>query len=228
MALLPALPISSTPKFRIKLFLGQPCQLPRCSAIQLPQQTLHARTCIMKISMADHNEPDEVKLQIGNMKEKLREMLPISVQEFPWGKAEHKLVDRLISLAREALKWFLVLFFVFSSMSDIAYTLYINRELVIPIGLLVGCLTADFLKETSQELFHISEDKGLNQQVLGMYCFFVFVKIISAWFGIQARVFLLHVANGGLMQALWYWKSSREESKNQDERSFSSSGLEAS
>ncbi|KAI9118262.1 hypothetical protein K1719_010594 [Acacia pycnantha] len=181
MALLPSLPISSTPKLHVKLFLGQPCHLPRCSAIQLPQQTRHARTVLMKISMADHNEPDEVRVQIGNMKEKLREMLPIPVQEFPW---------------------------------NIVYTLSINRELVIPIGLLIGCLTADFLKETLRELFHISEDQGLNQQVLGVYCFFVFVKIISACFGIQSRVFLLHVANGGLMQALWYWKSSWEEVKN--------------
>ncbi|KAK4274603.1 hypothetical protein QN277_017799 [Acacia crassicarpa] len=191
MALLPSLPISSTPKFHIKLFLGQPCHLPRCSAIQLPQQTRHARTCLMKISMADHNEPDEIRVQIGNMKEKLREILPISVREFPWSKAEHKLVDRLISLAREALKWALVLYFVLGSISDIVYTLSINRELVIPIGLLIGCLTADFLKETLQELFHISEDK----------------------------------ANGGLMQALWYWKSSREKAKNWEEGSFSSSAL---
>ncbi|XP_054818133.1 uncharacterized protein LOC129317781 [Prosopis cineraria] len=228
MALLPSIPISSAPKFRMKLFLGQPCQLPRCSAIHLSQQTLDTRASFMKISMADHNEPDEVKMQIGNMKEKLREMLPISVQEFPWSKAEHKLVDRLISLAREALKWSLVLFFVFSSISDIVYTLFINRELVIPTGLLVGCLTADFLKETSQELFHTSKDKGLNQQVLGIYCFFVLVKIISAFFGIQARVFLLHVANGGLMQALWYWKSWRETTKDQEEGTFSSSAAEAS
>lgn len=111
----------------------------------------------MKISMSDHNESDEVKLQIGNIKEKIRDMLPNAVQEFPWSKAEHKLVDRLITLAREALKWALVLYFVLGSLSDIVYTLSINRELVIPIGLLVGCLTADFLKETSRELFNTSE-----------------------------------------------------------------------
>ena len=66
---------------------------------------------------------------------------------------------------------------------------------------------ADFLKEISQEVFHNSEGEGLNRCHLGMYCFFVFVKFISMYFTIQARVFLLHAANGGLMQVLWFWRS---------------------
>lgn len=111
----------------------------------------------MKVSMADHNGPNEVKMQFRITTEKLKDVLPAAVQEFPWSKAEHKLVDRLISLAKEALKWSLVLFFVFSSVSDIVYTISVNRELIIPIGLFAGCLMADFLKETSQELFHSSE-----------------------------------------------------------------------
>ncbi|KAF7817407.1 myb proto-oncogene protein [Senna tora] len=227
MALLPSLAISSTPKFRVKPFLDQPCKLQSCSAIHIPHQTFSTRTCSIKVSMAEHNEPNEVKTQIKIMKEKLREALPVSIKEFPWNKAERKLLDRLISLARKALNWSLVLFFVFSSISDIVYTLSMNRELIIPFGLFVGCLVADFLKETSQELFHSPEENGLKQHVLGMYCFFVFLKMISACFGIQAQVFLLHVANGGLMQALWYWRSSREDVKNGEERKCSS-GLEAS
>lgn len=107
--------------------------------------------------MADQNEPSEVKMQIGIMREKLKETLPVSVQEFPWKKAEHILLDRLLNLAQETVKWSLVLFFIFSSVSDVVYTFSINRELVIPVGLFVGCLAADFLKEISQELFHKSE-----------------------------------------------------------------------
>lgn len=111
----------------------------------------------MKVSTADHNEPNDDKMHIRIMREKFIKALPISVQEFPWSTAEHKLVDRLISLAREAVKWSLVLYFVFSSISDIVYTISVNRELLIPIGLSVGCFTADFLKETSQELIRSSE-----------------------------------------------------------------------
>lgn len=107
--------------------------------------------------MADHNEPSEVKMQIGIMREKLKEAMPVSVQEFPWKKAEHILLDRLLNLAQETVKWSLVLFFIFSSVSDVVYTFSINRELVIPIGLFVGLLVAGFLKEISQDLFHRPE-----------------------------------------------------------------------
>ena len=66
--------------------------------------------------MRDRNEPNEVKMQIRIMIEKLKEAMPISVQKkFPWKKAESILVNRLLFLAREASNWSLISFFVFSS-----------------------------------------------------------------------------------------------------------------
>lgn len=212
---------------QVKLFQCQPGQVYRCSEIYPPHRTFYPRTHSIKVSMADHNEPDEVKMQIGIMREKLREAIPISVQKFPWRKAQHILLERLLFLAQDAVKWSLILFFIFSSLSDIVYTFSINRELIIPVGLFVGCLMADFLKEISQELFHRSKEKDLKLHLLGIYCLFVFVKFTSAWFAIQPRVFLLHVANGGLMQVLWFWRNFMEDAKNKQENSTPSS-LEAS
>jgi len=107
--------------------------------------------------MAEHNEPNEVKMKIGIMREKLKGTIPVFVQEFPWKKAEHIFLDKLLNLSQEAVKWSLVLFFIYSFVSDVVYTLSINRELIIPVGLFAGCLVADFLKEISQELFHRCE-----------------------------------------------------------------------
>ncbi|XP_057427094.1 uncharacterized protein LOC130720464 isoform X2 [Lotus japonicus] len=157
MTVLPSLAVPLPPKFRVKLFRCQPCQFHRCSKIHVPHQRFHVRTPSIKASVADHNEPSEVNMQIGIMKEKLREAVPVSVQEFPWRKAEHVLLERLLSLTQEAVKWSLVLFFVFSSLSDAVYTFSVNCELIIPVGLFVGCLMADFLKEITQELFQRSE-----------------------------------------------------------------------
>ncbi|XP_027332733.1 uncharacterized protein LOC113847691 [Abrus precatorius] len=227
MAILPSLAVPSTPKFRVKLFQCQPCQFHRCSEISMPHRTCYSRTRSIKVSMADHNEPNEVKMQIGIMREKLKEAMPISVQEFPWTKAERVLLDRFLNLAQEAVKWSLILFFFFSSLSDIVYTFSRNCELIIPVGLFVGCVMADFLKEISQELFQRYEGKDLKWHLLGMYCLFVFVKFMSTWFAVLPHVFLLHVANGGLMQVLWYWRNFMEDAKNKQETS-TSSGLEAS
>lgn len=238
------------------------CQLRhfrRCSEIYLPNQTFYTRTTSIKASVADHNEPNEVKIQIGIMKEKLKEALPSPVQEFPWRKAQHTLLDRLHLLAQEALKWSSVVYFISSSLSDVIYTFSINRELIIPVGLFVGVLVADFLKEISLELFHQSEvyvallfhcstipffyyiindiycicswaatwqENDLKWCRLGLCGIFVLVKFMSTWFATLPGVFLLHVANGGLMQLLWYWRNFMEDAKIRQKMN-TPSGLEA-
>jgi len=39
--------------------------------------------------------------------------------------------------------------------------------------------------------------------LVGIACVFVIIKLISVPFGVRGQVFLLHMANGGLMQILW-------------------------
>ncbi|XP_058725070.1 uncharacterized protein LOC131596438 [Vicia villosa] len=209
----PTIP-STTLKFQVHRFRCQPSHFCRSSKTYLRHQTLYTRTTSIKASVADNNEPNEVKMQIGVMKKKLKEVMPRPVQEFPWRKAQHTLLDRLPFLVQEALKWSLVAYFIISSLSDVVYTFSINRELIIPVGLFVGCLMADFLKEIFLELFHQFEEIDLKWRRLGLCGLFVLVKFTSTWFSIQSGVFLLHVANGGLMQLLWYWRNFMEDAKN--------------
>lgn len=226
MSTLSSLAIPSTSKFRVNPFRCQLRHFRKCSEIYLPNQTFYTRTTSIKASVADHNEPNEVKIQIGIMKEKLKEALPSPVQEFPWRNAQHTLLDRLHLLVQEALKWSLVVYFISSSLSDVIYTFSINRELIIPVGLFVGVLVADFLKEISLELFHQSEENDLKWRRLGLCGIFVLVKFMSTWFATQPGVFLLHVANGGLMQLLWYWRNFMEDAKIRQKMN-TPSGLEA-
>lgn len=111
----------------------------------------------MKVSMAEFGEPNKVKMQINIVREKLWEATPDLVKEIPWKKAEKILLERLLFLGQKALKWTLVIFFVFGSLSDVLFSISRNQELIIPCGLFVGCLMTDFLKEISNELFGNSE-----------------------------------------------------------------------
>ncbi|KAE8056997.1 hypothetical protein FH972_013722 [Carpinus fangiana] len=199
----------STSNFRITHFHGQPCQLQRSLRLRARRQT--SPTCSMKASMAEFGEPKKVNMQISILREKLWEAVPDSVKEIPWKKAEKTLMERLLFLGQKALKWTLIVLFVFSSLSDVIFSISSNQELMIPLGLFVGCLMTDFLKEISHELFRNSEEKRLNWQFMGIGCFFVLMKFLSANFLIRSRVFLLHFANGGLMQLLWLWRSLPEE-----------------
>ncbi|KAK7852453.1 uncharacterized protein LOC111997062 [Quercus suber] len=204
------LPPTPTSKFRIKHFHGQ---LQRHSRSCVHHQTFP--TCSMKLSMKEFSDSNKFKTQINIVRKKLWEVIPDSVKEIPWKKAEDILLERLIFLGQKGLKWTLITLFIFSSLSDVIFSLSRNQELIIPLGLFVGCLMTDFIKETSQELFHHSEDKGLKLQLLGIACFFVLIKFLSTNFALQARVFLLHLANGGLMQLLWLWREERDKSNGE-------------
>lgn len=92
-----------------------------------------------------------------HFKERLQETFPESAKEFPWKKAEEMVIQRLLILGKKALKWFSLILLVASSLSDVLLSISRDRELLIPLGLFLGCMMADFLKETSQDLFQVTE-----------------------------------------------------------------------
>lgn len=107
--------------------------------------------------MALSDDANKMKKKINTIKERLFETVPLSVKDFQWKKAEEILLQRVLFLGQKALKWFLFAMFIFSSLSDVVFSVTINKELMIPVGLFIGCIIGDFFKETSQEFFSNSE-----------------------------------------------------------------------
>lgn len=128
----------------------------------------------MKTTKAQYGEPGRVKLQLGMVKERLWKAIPNSLKEYPWKKAEVVLLKHLLFFGQKALKWSLLTLFISSSLSDIIYSISRNQELIIPFGLLVGCLMTDFLKEVSQEMFHTG-------QVNSLHGLFPYVSLVLLW-----------------------------------------------
>lgn len=110
-----------------------------------------------KARMSQFMDSNSMPMQIENLKEKMQEVVPEPVKVFPWKEAEKMLLERLLFMGKEASKWSLLVFFVFSSLSDFVASIFRNQELLIPIGLFVGVLLTDLLKEISQEVFGNSE-----------------------------------------------------------------------
>ncbi|XXG56802.1 hypothetical protein AAC387_Pa03g4124 [Persea americana] len=138
--------------------------------------------------------------------EKLWETFPESAKEFPWKKAEELVFQRLLFLGKKASKWFLLILFITGSLSDIALSISRDRELLIPLGLFIGCVMADFFKETSKDLFQVTEVGDMLGHLVGIGSFFVLLKFVSFYMTVGGRLFLSHVCNGGLMQVLWLGK----------------------
>ncbi|XP_039055331.1 uncharacterized protein LOC120198001 isoform X2 [Hibiscus syriacus] len=211
MALLASSLVPSTLNIKVRQHEHQPCSFQLNSfPLQLSRRRRRVSTTRqMKITMALFGNPNKIKEQLVIIRDKLWENSPNSVKSFPWKKAENLLLDKLIIAGQKALKFFLVTFIVISCLSDFMFSISRNQELIIPFGLIVGLLMSYFLKETSQEAFRSFQGKDLEfkWQLLAMGGLFVVFKFVSAFFVIRTKVFLLHVANGGLMQVLWLWKS---------------------
>ncbi|PIN02371.1 hypothetical protein CDL12_25116 [Handroanthus impetiginosus] len=163
------------------------------------------------------NEPKKLIVFLNHTKDKVWESIPVSVKQFPWQKAESVALHKLLVLGKETLKWSLLAWFAFSWPSDIIRSISRNKELVIPFGLFVGSFMTKYLDEISQEFMHDDKGGGFARRLLVISCFFVFVKVNSTYL-LQGNDFLLHAANGGLMQVLWNWK---ELQKPDEEKSLS-------
>ncbi|XP_062099589.1 uncharacterized protein LOC133805423 isoform X1 [Humulus lupulus] len=196
---------SSPSQFPIKLFGYRSCQVKKSLVLGTRHQTLFKYA--LKVSMSQFGGPEKVNMQINDVKEKLQKVIPDSVKELELERGADILVQKLLSLGQKALKWSTVVLIALSFLSDVIFTISRNQELVMPFGLLAGCLVADFLKEISIEVFPNSQGKGSNRNLIVIGCFFVLVKFISAFFGRIGNVFLLHVGNGGFLQVLWLWTS---------------------
>lgn len=129
------------------------------SHVQIKKLSAHFRHQILpKCSItAQIGEPNKAKLELGTARKRLWDAVPEPLKQFQWKKAENILFERLLLLGRKALKWSLVTFFVFSSLSDVVFSISTNQELMIPLGLLVGCLLSDFFTETLNQLFPVTE-----------------------------------------------------------------------
>lgn len=190
------------------LFKSPPHQLHGPLVRQVSICRISACNPVKSSRMEQFNEPAKFKLHIADAMKNLSEFIPLSVQNFPWAKAENTALQHLLALGQVALKWSLTALFILSSASDFIYSISKNKELVIPFGLFCGCVVADFLNETSQELIRSTQERGKNWRLLGIGCFFVLVRIFAICVSVEPQSFLLHAANGGLMQILWQWRTS--------------------
>lgn len=194
----------------IMLLKSLPCQLHGPLVRQVSICRISACNPVKSSRMEQFYDPAMFKVHIDYAMKKLSEFIPHAVQNFPWAKAENAALQHLLALGQVALKWSLTALFILSSMSDIMYSISKNKELVIPFGLFCGCIVAEFLNETSQDLTRSTQERGKNWQLLGIGCFFVLVRIFAICISFEPQSFLLHAANGGLMQILWQWRNSSQ------------------
>ncbi|CAN6482173.1 unnamed protein product [Victoria cruziana] len=164
--------------------------------------------CSVKVSIREQfGESNKAKCDTRKSV-KLMEFLLEPVKGFPWKKAGTALQQSASSFGLKTLKWSMVIFFVISSISDISVSLLSNRELIIPVGLFLGCMLAEFLKEVSNELV---KDKQVAQEGDNPWRLaFLAGVCLTVRLCFQGNLFVSHICNGALMQILWWGKKLQE------------------
>ncbi|KAL3812304.1 hypothetical protein ACJIZ3_013572 [Penstemon smallii] len=202
--LLPATPISPS-YVLIRSTKIEVCQL-RSPFLTNARSHRKSASCSAKFPMMDpFHDPSKIIPYLNYTKEKLWEITPASVKQFPWKKAETVALQELLVLGKETLKWGLIACFAMSFISDVVYSISRNKELVFTFSLFVGCVMANYFDEITKEFVSNQKDEHATWRLLGIGCFLVIVKVIVS----GGKDFLLHAAaaaNGGLMQVLWKLK----------------------
>ncbi|KAK1275898.1 hypothetical protein QJS04_geneDACA015977 [Acorus gramineus] len=201
--------------------------LKRCSPTSWLCKRRSSLKCSINIpSWKQFGEPDKINAYRDKLIATFLETFPKPAREFPWKKAKHLIFERLLDNGKKTLKWSLIVLLVISTLSDIIFAISMKRELLLPVGLFVGCVTADLLKEISRELFISAKGEAHMQQLLCIGAFFVFVKYVSLYCATRGRAFFSHVGNGGLMQIIWLMKKLHEAENGEIEEQTSPQHLE--
>lgn len=134
----------------------------------------------------------------------LWERCPEPIKVFPWDRAYNFFLHRIFMLTFEVAKWMFIPVLFVSSLSEIVYCGWQNKELLIPIGMLAGIYLAGVLKETAVELSENLQEGGFPWHLFIIGAFFALIKFPGPYYPYWGRIFLPHFANGGLWRTLWF------------------------
>jgi hypothetical protein len=90
------------------------------------------------------NQESRIPLLAGSLNE--------AVCVFPWGKVGKRFVERVVDLSWVSLKWLGPPLLVVSAAREMLYTLLVKKDLLIPLGMVIGCLTAKSVGNASIDL----------------------------------------------------------------------------
>lgn len=115
------------------------------------------RLCTIKLIRAtavEHfGEPTKFTDHRNNLAQHVWNATVKRVKYFPWNEAKNLALIRFLHLAKNAAKWSFIAIFIFGPASDVYLSIARNKELMIPIGLFIGVILADIIKESSVEFF---------------------------------------------------------------------------
>jgi len=182
----------------------------KASSVSSPSQTVVYRSFkrvvphVMNMTRGQSGGPGKIGHVYLEKVRNLWERCPEPIKVFPWDIAYNKFFHHLFRLAFEVAKWLFIPVLFVSSLSEMIYCGWQNKELLIPIGMLAGIYLAGILKETAVELSENLQEGGFPWHLAIIGAFFALIKFPGPYYPYWGRIFLPHFANGGLWRTLWF------------------------
>jgi len=194
-------PSSTSGNLRASVFFrGQRLQPQRLSQISLSPISRPLVQCVSSTFGSSSNNGDERQQStvISNVVDKATE----PIRAFPWAKASSLFLRRLLDQLWTVGKWLAIPMLAVSVLGELAYTLLLERVLVIPVGMICGIVFAGIMRETALELSPRIEEEQTPRHLIALGLLFVALKFIAPYLPTWGRVSVPHFANGGLWQVI--------------------------
>lgn len=163
------------------------------------------RNISVSINMAARQSDDSRKINF-DVKEQARQFWdnsPQPIKRFPWNRTFENFIQLIIDLTLAVVKYLSVPLLAVSSLSEMSYCAHERKLFLVPFWLLVGSAVAGILKETALELSSL-QDAEVPWHLISIAVFFTLLKLPGPYYPYWGRIFIPHIANGGLLRTLWF------------------------
>eukprot|EP00252_Welwitschia_mirabilis_P004450 TRINITY_DN14795_c0_g1_i1.p1 TRINITY_DN14795_c0_g1~~TRINITY_DN14795_c0_g1_i1.p1 ORF type:complete len:239 (-),score=28.08 TRINITY_DN14795_c0_g1_i1:150-866(-) len=137
---------------------------------------------------------------VNDLQRSLKNVMPESMGKFPWKKAFMKVTA--VSIVGAA-KFLLVTTLIVTFLNETSFCLMEDKDVFVPIGLFIGCVFAESIKNTALELFENLKDKNSPWYFLTVALASMLIKFLAPFYPYWGRLILPHIANGALWQTIW-------------------------
>ncbi|XP_008454906.2 uncharacterized protein LOC103495211 [Cucumis melo] len=190
--------------------LAPSCRSPECShivSLKPHKRFQNARSvvsCAMNMTAGQSDDSGRVNWDsLKNKVEQLWDTSPEPVKSFPWNEALDNFIQLIADLILTVIKYLSVPLLLVTSLSEMSYCAHEKKLLIVPFPFIIGFSVAEVMRQTALSLSPILKDLEVPWHLITIAIFFTLIKLPGPYFPYWGRIFIPHLANGGLVRTLW-------------------------
>ncbi|CAK9315825.1 unnamed protein product [Citrullus colocynthis] len=186
-------------------------QSPECShivSLKPHKRFQNARSVVScAMNMTAGQSDDSGRVSWDNLKNRVKQLWdssPEPVKCFPWNEALDNFIQLIADLILMVVKYLCVPLLIVTSLSEMSYCAHEKKLLIVPFPFIIGFSIAEVMRQTALSLSPILKDLEVPWHLITIAIFFTLIKLPGPYYPYWGRIFIPHMANGGLFRTLWF------------------------